>query len=1060
LTAIHSQIGIAPQAQTGINNARASAERRQMTIMFYDLVGSTSVANALDPEEVRELIGVFHRCVRDEVTRFGGTVARYVGDGGLVYFGYPQAHEDDAARSIYAAIAATEAVSKLSPVGGHKPQMRIGIATGLVVVGDVVGGGDVPERDVVGQAANLAARLQAIAAPNALVICARTKELAGRLFEYEDLGSLQLKGLPAPCRAWRVARASAADSRFQAHVKDGLAALVGRERETEALLRCWRLANRGSGQVVLLSGEAGIGKSRLCEAVVAGLADDPHFRLRYFCSAHHQRFPLYPSIRQLERVAALTRKDSPSEKLKKLEAALSIGERRPESIALLANLLSIPLDQEYPKLPANPMQLRERTLQVLLSQLEVLCRRRPVLAIFEDVHWIDPTSLELLNRTAALVARLPVLLVVTFRPDFKPPSWAESPHVSSIALSPLSSREGAALIEQVAGNATLASGLVDDIIQRADGLPLFLEELTKAVLESQELGARPPDIFVRTPAAQTEVPAALYAPLLARLDNLGPAKQIAQIGAAIGREFSYELLAAAAPMDAEKLQLALQALIDAGLVSQRDFGTSASFIFKHALIQDAAYCTLLRSTRMKLHERLVHVLEHLFPDTAAAQPELLAHHCAAAGLVRRAVDYWLKAGQQALLRSAMAEAIARLRQGLALLAKAEDPAWRNERELAFQIALGKCLIATKGHAAAETGEAFARARHLCGLLPRPPQLVSVLHGQWTHSLLRAELTDARQRAKELLELGESTDDPILKVMGCRASGVTCFPLGDFRGVRTYLERGLQLFDPERRALYAGLTVDDVQIVMLYYSAWAAVYLGETEQGRAQCKTALQLARQLGQPFSLAHVLIASCLIELTLQSFAEAQALLPEIYALAEEHGITYFGAIGTIFDGHCLASQGHANAGIEKMSAGIAALRASGNVLYLPTFLCFLADGHRVAGAADTGLAHIAEAGEITEATQTRCGEAEMHRVKGELLVATGRLEEAEQSFRTAIVVAQRQQARLWQMRAAGSLAALWQRQGRQPSATDILLLPVFDARREGKHSVHIGQQRHGWRG
>lgn len=1020
--------------------------------MFYDLVGSTTVASRLDPEDLRDVIGAFHRCVREEVTRIGGFVARYLGDGGLIYFGYPEAHEDDAERAMHAGLRAIEAVSRLTLLAGYKPEIRIGVATGLVVVGDIVGVGSLPEQDIVGQTPNLAARLQSIADPGTMVIADTTQRVAGRLFEYLELGPLVLKGFAEPVRAWRVLGTGRAETRFEAQRETGFTSLVGRQDELEQLMDSWRSARSGRGQIVALSGEAGIGKSRIAAMFLTRLAADSHTRLRYFCSQHHRGSPFYPSIKQLERAAAFSRGDSPDDKLKKLETALIPGARFDETVSLIADLLSVPVNDRYPKLPANPGWRRERTMEALLLQLELLSRQHPVVAVFEDAHWIDPTSLELLNRTVERIRGLPVLVIVTFRPEFQP-SW-RGPHTTSITLVPLSQRESVTLVEKVAGEDGLPQHLVDEIVERADGVPLFLEELTKAVLEVGADSKAEDRALAQTPPRRAAVPATLHASLMARLDRLGPAKEVAQIGAAIGREFSCELLAIVSGYDPSQLSLALERLQQAGLAAPQRTGASPNFLFKHALVQDAAYSTLLRATRRQLHERITHALEDNFPETVLTQPEVMAHHCTEAGLTEKATAYWLKAGQQALARSAMVEATARLLLGLDLLAKLPESVWRYESELQFQIALGKALIASKGHAAPVTGEAFARARELCEQLGRPPQFVSVLHGQWTHSLLRADLGVARQRAKELLESGEVKGDPVWILMGCRSSGVSCFPLGQFREARSYLDRGLKLFDPAQRPLYAGLTVDDVQVVMMYYSSWAVLYLGDVDQARARCDSAMNIARHLRQAYSLAHVLIASCLIEIILQSYATALNPLEEIQALAKEHGISYFGAIGTIFRGRCLAALGREREGIDLLTRGISALRESGNVLYLPTFLTFLADAYRRAAQYDLGLKQIEEAVQIVETTQTHCDETEMYRVQGELLCAAGEPVRGEESFRDAIAVAQRQDARLWELRAAVSLAQFLRDRNRSAEARE-LLIPRYVAFTEGMDTVPITQAR-----
>jgi predicted ATPase/class 3 adenylate cyclase len=999
--------------------------------MFYDLAESTTIASQLDPEDLGDVIGAFHRCVTEEVKQLGGFVARYVGDGALVYFGYPQAHENDPERAIVAGLAAVNAVSRLTLLNGYRPSLRIGIATGLAIVGDIVGTGVGPEQDIAGEAPNLAARLQALAKPDSVVICAKTQRLSGGLFDYSDLGELALKGFPEPQRVWRVTGKAVVDSRFEAQRAGGVTRLIGRRRELATLLRCWRRARAGSGQVVLLSGEAGIGKSRLASILLERVTGEAH-TLRYCCSPHQQGSPLAPCISQLERAASLQREDSPARKLEKLETSLPPQSREGETVALLADLLSIPPSAHHPSL--RPQQRRERTLDVLVRQIELLSSQGPVIALFEDVHWIDPSSAELLDRVVERLPRLPVQLVITFRPEFHAP-WLERPHVTPVMLAPLSRQQGMSVVEEVAGGGALPRELLDEIVSRADGVPLFLEELTKAMIEASGPSQARESFADQRARRDIAVPTTLHASLMARLDHLGSAKEVAQIGAAIGREFSFEMLAVVARKDQAELDAALRRLVNAGLVFCRGEPPNASFLFKHVLVQDTAYSTLLRSTRRDLHARIVESLERLFPDAGLARPELIAHHCTEAGLIWKGAGYWLRAGQQALARSALVEAAAQLAKGLDVLAHCPESAERNRHELEFQIALGKVLIATKGHAASNTGETFARARQLCDLLDQPPQIVSVLHGQWTHALLRAELNSARRRAGELLCLGEARGERIWQVMGYRCFGVTSFPLGEFQTACDYLDRGLELFDPTRRSAFNQWTVDDVQIVMMYYSSWALLYLGHLDQARQRCDAALAEARRLAQPYTLAHALIASTLIRLILQEYEDAQQLLAEVLTVAEEHGISYFQVVGTLFHGRCLVELQCPHEAIERLTRSLAFYRASGSSLYLPTFLTYLAEAYKKAGQPQQAIKQLAEATEIVERTENRCDEADMYRLKGELQALSGDPTGAEQSFRKSLAVARRQSARLFELRAAISLAQLWTDRARRAAARDLVM-------------------------
>ena len=637
-----------------------SAERRQVTVMFSDLVGSTALSARMDPEDLREVISAYQKCVAETVGRFGGFVAKYMGDGVLVYFGYPQAHEDDAERAVRAGLELIAAASSLKTHAAL--QTRVGIATGLVVVGDLIGSGASQEQAIVGETPNLAARLQTMAESNSVVIAESTRRLLGNLFELEELGAKNLKGVEGPVRAWAALRPASVESRFEAMHASALTELVGREEELELLLRRWSRAKTGEGQVVLLSGEPGIGKSRLTAALLERIAAEPHTRLRYFCSPQHTDSALYPIISQMERASGFTHNDTAQAKLDKLDALLALSSTKRNDVALLAEMLSLPNDGRYPALELAPQQRRQRTIEALTAQMEALSRQRPVLMIFEDAHWADPTSLEAFSRAVDRTRTLGVLLIVTYRSDFEPP-WIGRPHVTALTLNRLGERDIAAIIDGVTGNKSLPSSIRQDIVERTDGIPLFVEEMTKAVLEAGgEEGAE--RAVAGIPSSSIAVPATLHASLMARLDRLGPAKEVSQIGAAIGREFSYTLLEAVAGKPKAELALALDRLVAAGLLFRQGLPPQATYLFKHALVQDAAYGTLLREPRRALHARIAETIESRFVEIAESQPELLARHYTEAGLIEKAVSLWGKAGQRSLERSATLEAVAQLTRAL------------------------------------------------------------------------------------------------------------------------------------------------------------------------------------------------------------------------------------------------------------------------------------------------------------------------------------------------------------------------------------------------------------
>jgi class 3 adenylate cyclase len=734
-----------------------TAERRQVTVMFSDLVGSTALSARMDPEDLREVISAYQKCVAETVQRFGGFVAKYMGDGVLVYFGYPQAHEDDAERAVRAGLELIQAVAGLKTKAPLRT--RIGIATGMVVVGDLIGTGSAQEQAVVGETPNLAARLQSAAEPNTVVIAEGTRKLLGNLFELQDLGVQDLKGVAGPVRAWAALRASSIESRFEALHGSGLTALVGREEELELLLRRWSRAKTGEGQVVLLSGEAGIGKSRLTAALLERLTGEPLTRLRYFCSPQHTDSAFYPIIGQMERAAGITHDDTPEAKLNKLDTLLAQTSTSKQDAALVAEMLSLPNDGRCPALDLTPQERRQGTLDALVGQVAALSRQNPVLMIFEDAHWTDPTSLELFGRIVDRIPTLRVLLITTFRPEFEPP-WIGRPYVTALTINRLGERDISAMIDGVVGNKLLPANIRQDIIERTDGIPLFVEEMTKAVLEAESEGAAERAIGV-VPSPALAVPASLHGPLMARLDRLGPAKEVAQVGAAIGREFSHALLATVVGKPEAELHSALDRLIVAGLLFQQGAPPYATYLFKHALVQDASYGTLLREPRRALHARIAEALESQFTDITESQPELLARHCTEAGQIEKAVGLWGKAGQRSSARSALVEAAEQLTRALAQIATLPaTPALRRE-EIKLQVALIPPLHNVKGFAAAETKAAIERARLLIEQaeargesLEDPLLLLSVLFGVWVANFVAFNGDVLREPAAQFLAIAE------------------------------------------------------------------------------------------------------------------------------------------------------------------------------------------------------------------------------------------------------------------------------------------------------------------
>jgi class 3 adenylate cyclase/tetratricopeptide (TPR) repeat protein len=990
--------------------------------MFVDLVGSTALSTRLDPEDTREIISAYHHCAATEISKVGGFVAKYMGDGVLAYFGYPQAHEDDAEQAVRAGLALIAAVGALE--APQPLQVRIGVATGLVVVGDLVGTGSAQEQTVVGETPNLAARLQALAEPDAIIIAESTRRQVGALFELGDLGPHKLKGFAEAQRAWRVIAENRALGRFEA-LRSGTTPLVGREEECELLRRRWRQAVGGDGQLVLLTGEPGIGKSRLAATLTEEIKGGPHALIRFLCSPRRSYSTLFPVIAQLERALAFVPGEAPTEKLAKLESFLGkTGFADAEAVALIGHLLALPIADRYPVLELSPQKRKEKTFAVLLDWLARMAEQEPLLVVFEDVHWIDPTSLEILSLVAPRVARLPILLLVTARPEFTP-CWANDAHVTSLALTRLGQSDVTALIALISGEKVLLPDVRDQIVARADGVPLFVEELTKSVLESGVSDRR-------------GVPSSLQDSLMARLDRLGGPRTVAQIGAALGREFSHELIVAVTSVPRQQIEAAVDALVAAGVIFRRGVPPNAEYVFKHALLQDVAYGSLTRRSRQELHARIASVFEQAFPGLAEGQPERLAHHHAEGGALEKAAAYSLKSGLRALAKSAMTEAAAQLRKGLDLLSSSPKSDERERLELDLQLTLARVMMATQGYAALAVGEAYARARELCLRLDRPPQLVTVLYGQFLHNFMRAELQKAWGLAEEMLRLGEAQNKPPLTLMGRRLLGVTALARGDFAVAVAYLERCLKDFDPADRPFYASLAIDDLRVNMMGYLATALVSLGRLDEAHACIAATLDEARRLSHGYTIVHALVTACWCNWCGAEWTSLLRHAEEVLELSNKHGFALFRAWGEAIQGCALATLGRAEEGLPLLHRGLAVMRAIGQGLHLPQVLTMLAYAYGKVGQFDEGLRRLAEAAEIAKTTQDCWAEAELCRVRGDLLLATGRGLEAENSFREALSVARRQNGRLWELRAATSLAHFWHREGRDEEART-LLQPIY---------------------
>lgn len=1038
-------------ASSAVAARSAIPERRQLTIMVCNLVDSIPLAARLDPEDMRDLIAAFHKGVADAVARFDGYVAQYLSDGVLVYFGYPAADEHDAEQAVRAGLAILDAVGTLKAAAGVTLQVRVGIATGLVVVGEQLGPGDTGQHVAIGETPNLATRLQAVAAPGDVVIAASTRQLVGRMFDCRALDADEVKGLPQPVEAWQVRGEMVGVSRFEARRASALTPLVGRQEEIELLLRRWDRAKLGEGRVVLVSGEPGIGKSRIAESLLARLEGEPHARLRYFCSPHHVQSTLYPFIAQIEWAAGLAPGNDAGAKLDKLEALLKpMATNLPRDVALIAELLGLPADGRYPALAVSPQQKREMTLTALLDRLDGIAAQSPVLIVFEDAHWIDPTSQDLLERTVARVASLPVLLVVTVRPELQP-GWVGQPHVTMLPLSRLGRRDSAAIIGGITKDKALPDAVVEQVLARTDGVPLFIEELTSTLLESGLLRETTDRYVLDGPLPRLAIPMTLQASLVARLDRLGPAKDVAQIGAAIGREFSHELIAALASPPPEKLDAALEQLTASGLISRRGTPPEATYSFKHALVQDAAYATLLKSRRRQLHAGIATVLVERFPALAETLPEVVAHHFTEAGLATEAIGHWLKAGQRATERSADQEAVRHLERGLALLKTLPESEDRDRHELDFQITLGTPLVAVSGYTSPEVGAASERAILLSEKLDDVGRQFVSLFSQFTYCNTTGKTRKALEFAQRCQTLGMRQGDRTMHLMGYRAVGAVLMQRGQFALAREQFEQALALHDPERdRSLATRFMQDPIasSSAILAIIAWISGY--------PECAADIQ-ARALGYAADLNHVNTSGFIhfyagwLE---QLFGNVAAVLGHartLAALAKEYRVLAWKNYGMILEGWAVSGTTGPQNGISLMQQGIADLDVLKTTLHLPYLTSLSAQVHGRIGDFQSALALCIDAQERAQRSEQYIWEAELHRNEGEVRRAAGHsLTDVEECFGRALDVSRAQGARMFELRAATSFARLWRDQGRHVEARD-LLAPVYGWFTEGFDTVDL---------
>jgi class 3 adenylate cyclase/tetratricopeptide (TPR) repeat protein len=998
---------------------RDEAQRRQLTLMFCDLVGSTNLSRDLELEDLREVMFTYQSSCSNVIKTYDGFVARFMGDGILAYFGYPAAHEDDAERAVRAGLEITAALERITTRSGAKLEVRIGIATGLVVVGDLVGGVPSEKQLAVGETPNLAARLQVLAEPGTVVISAATRRLLGDLFRVRDLGTHEVKGFPQPVRAWAVEGLSASESRFEAVHPAHLTGFVGREEEIGLLLDCKNLAWNGEGQMVLISGEAGIGKSRLAVQLGECLLSEAHTRLRYQCSPYHSSSALYPFIAQLERAAEIKPDDPPDRRLDKLEAALAKATAHVAAVApLFAALLSIPFGERYPPLALSPAQQRNQILTAILDQLDGLAQQQPVLCIFEDMQWADATSLELLQLAAERLPRLPILMLITSRPGHEP-RWTGLQNVTGLALGRLDPLHVQMIVQQVAGGRALPSDVMDQIVAKTDGVALFVEELTKTVLETGILVEEEHAFRLERPLPALAIPATLHDSLMARLDRLASVKEIAQMGAAIGREFSYDLLRAVSGRHWAALNEALTQLEEAELVFRSGEPPAAAYSFKHALVRDTAYESLLKSRRQILHRRIAETLRDRFPATAESEPAVVAHHFTQGDLTELAAEWWAKAGDQAQARAAYVEAAAHLTKALSLTEQLNNEPAQPLLRLRLLVAYANVLMISKGYLAPETAAAFANARELAARVEGAAERCSIHYGLWAASYVRGQLTPMKEEADSFRREVETGPRSLEAAMALRIAGATCWFEGDYAGARSRLERALEMFDSIQDNKQSVRFMVDVGVPIMIFLALVQWPLGNVEEAQRLAEGAMMRGENSGHPHSLNYAHFHKFLFDMVrgdLEGAApHAHAFYHRVRKQALQQGLPW----GTFAHGWATWREGDHDLGEAAMREGLAMIAEQELGLYFPVLGSMRADIEAEADVA-AAVARLDKLLEENERTGQHWFDAELNRQRGDLLfrLAPSDVAAAEAAFMRAIDVARKQQTKMFELRARISLA------------------------------------------
>jgi DNA-binding SARP family transcriptional activator len=1019
---------------------RHPGERRQLTILACELTGLTAFQDVEDLLQANEVC--YRRCA-NVIEHHHGYIARWAGDDLIAYFGYPQAREQDAENAVRAALALGPLAQQLSAELGTAVYSCTGIATGIAVVGDER---RQKERTVLGDALTLSSRLGDLAKPGEIIIDRSTQRLLGRLYDYQELGCITLKGLATSVGIAKVLGKSSIESRFEAFHPVKLTPLVGRVEEIDLLLRRWQRAKDGEGSVALLVGEPGIGKSRLAETILESVSGESLAALRLFCSPHHQDSPLYPFINQLEREAGFHRGDTGAQRLAKLETMLQADADLGIAVPLLAQLFSVPTDDRYSQPTLTPQRRKEKILQLLAARMETLARSQPLLLIFEDAHWADPTSLELMDLIVERAPRFQLLVVITARPEFRPP-WAGRLQTTPVVLGRLLPRQCRAIIAGVVHGECIPTSISKEIIDHADGIPLFVEELTKAVVESGALAAAH-DHAAAASRPALQIPMTLHGSLLARLDRLGLGREVVQIGAALGRHFSYQLISAAAAIPQAGLDAALAELVKAELIWCRGSPPDAEYTFKHVLIQDAAYGTLTRAPRRTLHARIAETLATQFSDIADTQPELLAHHFTEAGLLKEAVVLWGKAGQLSLARSALKEAASQLERALKLIVNLQStPALRQE-EIKLQIALANAVMHTKGYAALETKAALDRARSLveqAEALGEPPEdpllLLSVLHGFWGANHVAFNGEAVRHLAVEFTAIAEKQSTIFPLVLASRVMGTSQLYLGEIAEGRAQLDRALSLYDPAEHRLLATRFGQEAGVAILSNRSLALWLLGYPEAALKDADDAVNQARDIGQTATFLYALTRIAWIHLVIGNYDVAQTQTRELLAVAADMEGSYWTAAGMMLQGCWFALTGSGKPAIDMIASGITASRLTGwNLLRMPWYLSCLAEAHVAVGRLDEAKHCICEAMKAMAETKESWSESDILRIAGdlELMSPEPNTGKAQVYYHRALALARKQRAKSWELRAAMGLARLWRDRTKRHEARDVLV-PVY---------------------